>query len=77
MHRSSLRYHCSGCGLISERLCVVVVAEAELGLPDIVVTNAVQQYQWTTVLEQDEADCKYKVYKLAIGEDKALHTILL
>ena len=30
--------------------------EVELGLPDIVVTNAVQQYEWTTVLEQAEAD---------------------
>eukprot|EP01050_Picozoa_sp_SAG11_P018785 SAG11_NODE_2895_length_2856_cov_2.924946_2_plen_202_part_00 len=27
-----------------------------LGNPDIVVTNAVQQYQWKSVLEQDEAD---------------------
>jgi 3-oxoacyl-[acyl-carrier protein] reductase len=26
-----------------------------LGDPDIVVTNAVQQYKWKTVLEQDEA----------------------
>jgi 3-oxoacyl-[acyl-carrier protein] reductase len=29
---------------------------AALGDPDIVVTNAVQQYAWTTVLQQDEAD---------------------
>jgi 3-oxoacyl-[acyl-carrier protein] reductase len=29
---------------------------AELGHPDIIVNNAVQQYKWTTVLEQAEAD---------------------
>ena len=29
---------------------------AELGHPDIVVANAVAQYKWTTVLEQDGAD---------------------
>lgn len=31
---------------------------AELGSPDIVVNNAVIQYQWTSVLEQDLADFK-------------------
>lgn len=31
------------------------IAEA-LGAPDIIVNNAVQQYPWTTVLEQDPAD---------------------
>ena len=30
--------------------------EAALGMPDIVVANAVAQYAWTTVLEQDSAD---------------------
>ncbi len=29
---------------------------SELGSPHIVVTNAVIQYQWTSVLEQDESD---------------------
>jgi hypothetical protein len=29
---------------------------ATLGEPHIVITNAVQQYKWTTVLEQSEAD---------------------
>ncbi len=28
----------------------------QLGHPDIIVNNAVSQYQWTTVLEQDNAD---------------------
>ena len=31
---------------------------AELGSPDIVVNNAVIQYQWTSILEQDLADFK-------------------
>ncbi|MDX2054759.1 MAG: SDR family oxidoreductase [Polyangiaceae bacterium] len=30
--------------------------EAELGVPDIIVTNAVIQYAWTQVLEQNVAD---------------------
>lgn len=30
--------------------------ETELGSPDIIVNNAVIQYDWTTVLEQPEAD---------------------
>tara|TARA_B100000809_G_scaffold213762_1_gene218288 strand:+ start:624 stop:1412 length:789 start_codon:yes stop_codon:yes gene_type:complete len=30
--------------------------KAELGSANIIVNNAVQQYQWTSVLEQDEAD---------------------
>lgn len=29
---------------------------AELGMPDIIVNNAVAQYRWTSVLEQDIAD---------------------
>ena len=29
---------------------------AELGMPDIIVNNAVAQYKWTSVLEQDIAD---------------------
>lgn len=30
--------------------------EAQLGLPDIIVNNAVAQYHWTSVLEQDISD---------------------
>lgn len=30
--------------------------QAQLGLPDIIVNNAVAQYHWTSVLEQDIAD---------------------
>ena len=37
-----------------ERLCAAVTAG--LGAADIVVTNAVAQYRWTSVLEQDVAD---------------------
>ncbi len=32
------------------------IVEKEMGNPDIIVTNAVSQYEWTTILEQDIED---------------------
>ena len=40
---------------------------AELGQPDIIVNNAVAQYKWTSVLQQDTADTRAKVRYPADG----------
>lgn len=42
-----------------------------LGEPDVVVTNAVHQYQWTSVLEQSEADYRSQF------ETCVLHNVLM
>lgn len=43
-------------GSQSEVRAMAAAVDAALGAPDIVVANAVSQYKWTTVLEQDPAD---------------------
>lgn len=55
MGRKAAPFSCDVGDLDSVRGMQAQIAAA-LGMPDIVVCNAVVQYQWTTVLEQDPAD---------------------
>ena len=43
-------------GNLQEVFAMAADIESTLGMPDITVANAVSQYKWTTVLEQDPAD---------------------
>ena len=43
-------------GNLQQVLAMKDAIAGELGCPDIIVNNAVAQYKWTTILEQDVAD---------------------
>ena len=59
---------------VADRTSVEAMREtvtARLGAPDIIVNNAVQQYRWTSLLEQDPADFESQ-YRTSI-----LHNVLM
>ena len=59
---------------VADRTSVEAMREAvtaRLGAPDIIVNNAVQQYRWTPLLEQDPADFESQ-YRTSI-----LHNVLM